>query len=95
MQMTSGNSLAINFNTDPFTVHNFKPIHAYMIRFVLLMFNFMNWKNSLNFYNLINNQKVSALPTDLFSYYDTRTGKMGYHTVSYRISITKEIQLCV
>ena len=59
------------------------------------MFNFMNWKNSLNFYNLINNQKVSALPTYLFSYYDTRTGKMGYHTVSYRISITKEIQLCV
>ena len=37
MQMTSGNSLAINFNTDHFMVHNFKPIHAYMISFVLLM----------------------------------------------------------
>ena len=55
MQVTSGNSLAINFNTDPFMVHNFKPIHAYMISFVLVMFNFMNWKNSLNLYNLINN----------------------------------------
>ena len=50
MQVTSGNSLAINFNTDPFMVHNFKPIHAYMISFVLVMFNFMNWKNSLNFF---------------------------------------------